>query len=191
MNHPAEWAAVGDSFTAGTGDDPYHGGWIPRAAAALKRSGKIAGFCNHSEPGVRLDDVLESQVPCVKGHPRVISAIAGANDILERRCSLPAVTDRADQLLDWALSKADIVLTCTCPDFFAGRPQLRRLSSRVDSLNRRLEQRRRDAPDLVVVDAHRILANRGLWADDGIHPNPHGHTQLAKAATEILSAALT
>jgi lysophospholipase L1-like esterase len=191
MSRSQEWVAVGDSFTAGSGDDPHQGGWIPRAAAALSEAGQIGGFHNYAERGVRLADVLESQVPRVSGRARIISAIAGANDILERRCSLSAVTDRADQLLDWALSKADIVLTCTCPDFFAGRSgQLRRLSSRIDTINQHVQQRRRDIPNLVVIDANGILADRDLWADDGVHANPQGHTLLARAATEVLFAAL-
>jgi lysophospholipase L1-like esterase len=38
MTHALEWVAVGDSFTAGTGDDPDQGGWIARTAAALTRA---------------------------------------------------------------------------------------------------------------------------------------------------------
>jgi lysophospholipase L1-like esterase len=191
MTHALEWVAVGDSFTAGTGDDPDHGGWIARTAAALTRAGKIAAFHNHAERGVRIGDVLERQVPRVDGRARIISAIAGANDILVRRCSVPAVISRGDQLLDWALATADIVLTCTCPDFFAGRSaQLSRLSARVDALNQHIAQRRHEIPQLIVIDAGQILADPSLWADDGVHANPRGHEQLADAATAALLSVL-
>jgi lysophospholipase L1-like esterase len=191
MTHALAWFAVGDSFTAGTGDDPRHGGWIARTAAALMRTGKIAAFHNHAERGVRIEHVLERQVPRVDGPARIISAIAGANDILERRCSLPTVTTRGDQLLDWALATADIVLTCTCPDFFARRSaQLSRLSARVETLNQHIAQRSHDMQRLIVIDANTILADPTLWTHDGVHANPGGHEQLAAAATAALLSAL-
>lgn len=191
MTHSPAWVAVGDSFTAGTGDDPRHGGWIARTAAALTRAGRIAAFHNHAERGVRIQDVLERQVPRIDGRARIISAIAGANDILVRRCSLPAVICRADQMLDWALDTADVVVTSTCPDFFAGRSaRLSRLSARVDALNQHVAQRCDDIPQLIVVDAGKILADPTLWAEDGVHANPRGHQQLAEAATAALLSAV-
>jgi hypothetical protein len=150
-------------------------------------TGYIAAFHNHAERGVRIEDVLERQVPRVDGRARIISAIAGANDILERRCSLPAVISRGDLLLDWALATADIVLTCTCPDFFARRSaQLTRLSARVDTLNQHIAQRSHDIQRLLVIDANKILADPTLWANDGVHATPDGHEQLAAAATSAL-----
>ena len=54
-----------------------------------------------------------------------------------------------------------------------------------------VERRRREAPArVIVVDAHRILADPALWADDKIHPNPEGHQRLAEAATALLRQAL-
>jgi lysophospholipase L1-like esterase len=61
------WIAVGDSFTAGTGDEPRHGGWIPRTAAAFTQAGKITGFHNHAQRGVRLGDVLRTRFPASAG----------------------------------------------------------------------------------------------------------------------------
>jgi lysophospholipase L1-like esterase len=79
---------VGDSFTVGVGDDPEAGGWIQRTATALTSAGRIHEFRNLAVRSVLLDDVLQQQVPKVGGRPRIISAIAGANDILVRRCDL-------------------------------------------------------------------------------------------------------
>jgi lysophospholipase L1-like esterase len=192
MTHGRAWVAVGDSFTAGTGDDPRHGGWIARTATALIRAGTISAVYNHAERGVQIEDVLERQVPSVDGRARIISAIAGANDILVRRCSLPAVITRGDRLLDWGLATADIVLTSTCPDFFSGRSaQLSRLSARVDTLNQHIARRNHDTPRLIVIDAYKILADQTLWAPDGIHANPEGHRQLADAAIPALLSVLT
>jgi lysophospholipase L1-like esterase len=180
------FVAVGDSFTVGVGDDPEAGGWIQRTATALTSKGRIHDFRNLAARNVLLDDVLQQQLPKVGGRPRIISAIAGANDILVRRCDVDDVIEKADRLIDWAMSRAEMaVLTCTCPDFFADRSaRLRRLSARVDTLNRHVHRRQRDAPRrLLVVDAHGILSDPSLWADDGLHANPKGHARLAEAAT--------
>lgn len=192
MTAPHTWIAVGDSFTAGTGDDPHHGGWIRRTAAALTRTGRITEFRNHAEPGVRLEHVLRHQVPLITDGADVISAVAGANDLLMPRSDPATVIKHVDELLDWALARTNVLLTTTCPDFFANRPgNLRRLSARVDAINHHVERRRRQAPArVIVVDAHGILADPALWADDQIHPNPEGHQRLAQAATALLRHAL-
>jgi lysophospholipase L1-like esterase len=190
---PLMWVAVGDSFTAGTGDVPLEGGWIRRTATALIGTGRIAELENHAKRGVTLDDVLQQQVPNVAGRPTIISAIAGANDILDRRCDLPAIIEKVDLLLDWALSRAEVIaLTCTCPDFFARRSaRLRRLTARVDAINHHLRRLHLPGPSrLVVVDAHQILTDHSLWADDGVHPNQQGHARLAGAASSALMNAL-
>jgi lysophospholipase L1-like esterase len=192
VTEPRTWIAVGDSFTAGTGDDPHHGGWVRRTATALTQAGRITEFRNHAEPGVRLEHVLSRQVPLVTDRADVISAIAGANDLLMPRSAPSTVIQEVDKLLDWALAMTDVVLMTTCPDFFANRSgNLRRLSARVDTLNDHLERRRREAPArVIVVDAHGILADPVLWADDQIHPNPEGHQRLAEAAAALLGHAL-
>jgi hypothetical protein len=47
----ARWVAVGDSFTAGTGDDQQHGGWVAQTANTLARAGRVGGFRNLAVPG--------------------------------------------------------------------------------------------------------------------------------------------
>jgi lysophospholipase L1-like esterase len=187
----ARWVAVGDSFTAGTGDDPQHGGWVARTANALARAGCVGDFCNLAVPGARLAEVLDHQVPSVVDRVDIISAIAGANDLMARRVDLPIVLRQMDELLDWALDHADLVLTCTCPDFLVSRSaQLPRLASRIDNVNEHVEQRRTGAAGrLVVVNAHAVLAEPATWATDGIHANPRGHALLAETAIRLLEQA--
>lgn len=184
----ARWVAVGDSFTAGTGDDPQHGGWVARTANALARADRVGGFRNLAAPGARLAAVLHDQVPLVVDRVEIISAIAGANDLMARRVNPAIVLGQIDELLDWALNHADLVLTCTCPNFLVSRSaQLPRLAARIDTVNEHVEQRRTGAAGrLVVVDAHAVLAEPALWATDGIHANPRGHERLAETATPLL-----
>lgn len=189
----ARWIAVGDSFTAGTGDDPEHGGWIARTAAALIDAGRVDELHNLAEPGVHIDAVLHGQLPLLAEQAEVVSAIAGANDLMARRCDMSLVLGQVDQLLDWALGHAAVVLGVTCPDFLVSRSgRLRYLPERIVAINDHVEGRRAEAGDrFVVVDAHAILTDRALWADDGVHANPHGHELLAAAAVPLLEKALT
>jgi lysophospholipase L1-like esterase len=187
----ARWVAVGDSFTAGTGDEPQHGGWVARTATALAQDGRVDSFRNLAKPGVRIDAVLHEQVPRVTDRVEIVSAIAGANDLMARRCDLQVLLRHVDTLLDWALDHAQLVLTSTCPDFLVSRSaQLPRLAARIEAINKHVERRRLDAPgQLVVVDAHTILTDAALWSPDGIHANPHGHERLATAAIPLLQRA--
>lgn len=187
----ARWVAVGDSFTAGTGDDRQHGGWVARTASALARAGRVGGFRNLAAPGARLAAVLHDQVPLVVDRVEIVSAIAGANDLMARRVDPALMLQQIDELLDWALVHADLVLTCTCPDFVGSRSaQLPRLAARIDNVNEHVEQRRTSAAGrLVVVDAHAVLADPALWASDGVHANPRGHARLAETAIPLLEQA--
>jgi lysophospholipase L1-like esterase len=137
--------------------------------------------------------VLHDQAPLVVERVEIISAIAGANDLMARRVDPTIVLRQMDELLDWALDHADLVLTCTCPDFLVGRSaQLPRLAARIDTINEHVEQRRTSAAGrLVVVDAHAVLAEPAFWATDGIHANPRGHARLAEVAIPLLEEAPT
>lgn len=185
------WIAVGDSFTAGTGDDPGHGGWVRRTASTLIDRGQLDELRSYAVPGVRLAHVLDQQIPRVglTGRATIISAIAGANDLLRAGCDLAAVAGQVDQVLDWALANAEIVLATNCPNFVANRPAtLRRLGIRIDTLNDHVEKRCRDAGGRIrLVDAYRSLADPELWTDDGLHANAAGHQRLAEAAEAALN----
>jgi len=189
----ARWIAVGDSFTAGTGDDPEHGGWIARTAAGLIDAGRVDELHNLAVPGVHIDAVLHGQRPMLAEPAEVISAIAGANDLIARHCDMPEVLARVDQLLDWALSHAAVVLAVTCPNFPVARSgRLPYLPERIAAINDHVQHRQSAAGDrLVVVDAHTLLTDPTLWSADGIHANPDGHALLAATATPLLEKALT
>lgn len=158
---------------------------------ALER-GLIDTFANHAEHGVPIADVIERQLPLVEGRHWCISVIAGANDLLAPRCDLDALATRVDAAMDAALTRADVVLTSTCPDFFARRSaRLSRLSARVDALNAHVRRREISAAGrIAVMDAHALLGDPTLWDADGLHPNPDGHAELARRALAALATLL-
>ena len=188
----ATWVALGDSFTAGTGDAPEHGGWVSRAAAALADDGLIDELYNLARPGVRIDAVQYDQVPLLRGEHAIVSAIAGANDVLDLRWNPLAFRLRATDLLGAARLHGRLVLASTCPDFFAHRfGALSKLSRRVEQLNALVASLAEDAGDHVaVLDTHRVMRDPAMWHADGIHPNPEGHRVLSSAAVEILHEGL-
>jgi lysophospholipase L1-like esterase len=182
------WIALGDSFTAGTGDD--RGGWIKRAHAALAGANQLDELVLLAEPGVSIGSVLSEQArrlePC-----RVVSVIAGANDILRPHPDLELLDQQIDELLDLALANAEMVLTTTCPNFCLPRAlPSRKLHDRILRLNEHVARRAELDDRLVVVDAYVILSERDQWSDDKLHPNPGGHARLADATQRQLSRRL-
>ena len=186
---PRSWIALGDSFTAGTGDDPARGGWARRAGDELRTAGVLDVAVNHAEPGVAIQHVIDHQLPLLAGRHWCVSVIAGANDLLAPRCDARVLAERVDVLLDACLDHAEVLLTSTCPDFFAQRStRLARLSARVDALNDHVRRRAAADPRIEVIDAHARLADPALWSDDGLHPDPDGHAALAELACAALAA---
>ena len=186
------WIALGDSFTAGTGDTPECGGWVARTAVALLGDGLIDRFDNVAVPGARIGSVIADQVPRLQGQPALVSAIAGANDVLAWRWSLSGFSAQVAELLGAARRHGRLVLSSTCPDFFAHRfGPSNHLSRRIEQLNALvMHEVEAAAGQLLVLDVHRIMQDRSVWHADGIHPNPLGHEALAVAAVAMLGEPL-
>ena len=182
------WIAIGDSFNAGTSDD--QGGWIARTHATLTIRGLIGTFDNRPQPDLLIADMINTQTPHTP-QSRVVSAIAGANDILHPRCDIDLLLEQVDRILDHAVEHGDFVLTSTCPDFNLNRPTTsRRLAERIDALNEAVQHRASAGQLIELVPAHEIMSDVALWSSDGIHPNPAGHQKLADAATALLTPRL-
>lgn len=159
------WIAVGDSFTAGTGDD--RGGWIRRTADELIEEGLLATFDNHARPGLVIDEVIEQQVPHLVP-TTVVSAIAGANDIIRPKTDLAELTGSVDRLFRAALDHAEHVVTSTCPDFNVTRTRRSSVvDERVGFLNDIVAAVHQAEGDrLIVIDANDVLRDPNRWADD-------------------------
>ena len=179
-----DWLAVGDSYTAGTGD--HSGGWIRRTHAALATQGAIHDLEVVAVPGATIREVHDGQAQ--QGDRRfIVSAVAGANDLLRPHFDLEMTVTLTEALLTWAQARAEIVVTSTCPDFAVPRRRAAaRIRRRVDLLNDWLRAWAAEQPNVIVVDAFALLDVPELWAPDRIHPSPAGHAALAVDATEAL-----
>lgn len=83
------YAAIGDSFTEGIGDEGPEGpvGWADRVAARLADDHDLL-YANFAVRGRRLDAVIDEQVPAALSldpPPTMITFCAGGNDLLRPR----------------------------------------------------------------------------------------------------------
>ena len=93
------FAAVGDSFTEGVGDELPDGqvrGWADLVAQGLAVSSpESVTYANLAIRGRLLDAILEEQLPAaIALKPQLLRLHGGGNDILRPRVSIDAVARR-------------------------------------------------------------------------------------------------
>jgi lysophospholipase L1-like esterase len=183
-------AALGDSFTCGEGvgvridpDDT----WAALLAMALPE-GRLVRL---AQPGARIADVHDRQVPFVPDDVGVITLLVGLNDAA--RAGFRPATVSA-QLLDLVAAlhgRADIVLLGRLHDPAALLPLPPRIADatrqRLATLNDAIDTAA-GWPGVRVLDLARVpvLGQRGGWSVDRIHPSTAGHQGMAAAALTLL-----
>lgn len=186
---PRTWLAVGDSFTFGTGDDS--GGWVRRTFERVAGPLSLGTLENRAVEGAVIGEVRTLQTRA-DDRGAIVSAVAGANDIMRPHFDLDVVLGQVDHLLEWGHGAADLFVTTTCPNFEVPRQRtMVRLRRRVDAVNERVRAWAGDRDDVVVIDAFTLLDSPELWSADLIHPSPAGHRRLADAAVASLAQART
>jgi lysophospholipase L1-like esterase len=183
------YAALGDSFTAGTGCAPGER-WADRLAAALRERNPGLAYANLAREGATSADVLEQVGPALELEPDLVTAVCGANDVLESvRPDVEACADRIGAIFDRLCAAAPeaLLVTATVPERWRflelGPRTRRRLREGLERLNeaiRALAAERRVA--LLDVAGHPGLEDLANFAADGLHPSPLGH---ARAAAEL------
>ena len=98
----ASYAAIGDSFTEGMGDERPDGtprGWADLVAAALAHAaGEPIGYANLAIRGRLLAPILDEQLPAATAlRPQLLSINGGGNDILRPRVSIAAVASGVER----------------------------------------------------------------------------------------------
>ena len=187
------YAALGDSFTAGTGA-PEGLGWADRIAAALDRCNPAFAYRNLAEDGATSADVVGQVDHALQLEPDLVTVICGANDVL--RSTRPDETAYARRLsgIFHRLRHAGprvIVVTATSParwDFVPLGPRTRaRVEAGMRSFNdvTRTVAQEQGVPCLDVAD-HPGLRERDNFATDGLHPSIDGHARAAHAFAVLL-----
>ncbi len=185
------YAAVGDSFTEGMGDERPDGtprGWADLVAAALAHAaGGTIGYANLAIRGRLLAPIVDTQVPAaIALQPQLLTINGGGNDILRPRVSISAVADR---LVAAAMQASDAGIRTLVVS--GGNPTRHiplgaRFERRGDALAEAVRSRLAGT-EVRYVDNwfdERLPALQ-YWSVDRLHLNSHGHTI---AASNVLAA---
>ena len=191
------YVAIGDSLTAGRGDEGRDGrpiGWAQRLADILGvRTTVRCSLTNLAVDGATVHEVLSKQLPAVAARkPDLVSVTVGINDI--RRRDFDELSFKADlgQLFEALAATQATLLTCTLPDLTV-------IMSLSQELREVVRERTRLASDIireqaesygaVCLDAWSLpgVTDPDLYAPDRLHPNSKGHQFIAAACADKLA----
>ena len=191
------YVAIGDSLTAGRGDEGRDGrpiGWAQRLADILGvRTTVRCSLTNLAVDGATVHEVLSKQLPAVAARkPDLVSLTVGINDI--RRRDFDELSFKADlgQLFEALAATQATLLTCTLPDLSV-------IMSLSQELQEVVRERMRLASDIireqaesygaVCLDAWSLpgVTDPDLYAPDRLHPNSKGHQFIAAACADKLA----
>lgn len=191
------YVALGDSLTAGRGDEGRDGrpiGWAQRLADILSvRTTQRCSLTNLAVDGAGVHEVLSKQLPAVAARkPDLVSITVGINDI--RRRDFDELSFKADlgQLFEALAATQATLLTCTLPDLTV-------IMSLSQELHEVVRERMRLASDIireqaesygaVCLDAWSLpgVTDPDLYGPDRLHPNSKGHQFLAAACADRLA----
>jgi lysophospholipase L1-like esterase len=191
------YVAIGDSLTAGRGDEGRDGrpiGWAQRLADILGvRTTVRCSLTNLAVDGATVHEVLSKQLPAVAARkPDLVSVTVGINDI--RRRDFDELSFKADlgQLFEALAATQATLLTCTLPDLTV-------IMSLSQDLREVVRERTRLASDIIREQAESYgavcldvwslpgVADPDLYAPDRLHPNSKGHQFIAAACADKLA----
>jgi lysophospholipase L1-like esterase len=191
------YAALGDSFTAGTGCAPGEG-WADRLAARLRARNPRLLYRNLAVDGATSADVLGQLPAALQLEPDLVSVVCGGNDVLRsRRPDIEGYGKRLGSIFSRlrAVLPGTTVVTATSPARWAFLGLGPRTSQRVEAAIAELnDATRRIAAShhvlcLEVAD-HPGLEDPENFAADGLHPSAVGHARAARAFARLLDAKL-
>ncbi|MBS46051.1 MAG: GDSL family lipase [Nocardioides sp.] len=179
------WVVLGDSMSQSVGAGGHDRGWVGQLDERLAASGVHLEVLNLSATGARVDDVLDQQLPALRGLPAstadapdLVTVLVGSNDLFAGRRVRDALPERFGALVD-ALPRGAVVATLPQP-----RAAARGANRHVDEAGARGALRvvdmRTDGPDTWV----------GRVAEDRFHPNERGYAAIADAFEPVVRRAL-
>ncbi|MGY6498834.1 MAG: SGNH/GDSL hydrolase family protein [Microcella sp.] len=192
---PRTYAAIGDSFSEGMGDELADGtprGWADLVALGFAHAaGAPVGYANFAIRGRLLGPILAEQLqPAIDLGPELLTINGGGNDIMRPRISMAATADR---LVSAAERASDAGIRAV---IVSGANPTRHIPMGP------VFQRRGD--ELAVAVADRIAASRAgvgfvdnwsdpaltelrYWSIDRLHLNSLGHARVAANVLAELS----
>ena len=189
------YAALGDSFTAGTGCPPG-ARWPDRLAQALRAGERDLLYGNYAEKGATTARVLARQVPRANQiEPDLVIVVCGANDVLESvRPDVAAAAARLGEIFDRLreASPGAVLASATIPERWRflgiGQRTRRRLVAGLAGLNEEIRSAAA-ARGIALLEAagHPELDDPANFGPDGLHPSILGHRRAAEEMVRLLS----
>jgi lysophospholipase L1-like esterase len=188
------YAAIGDSFTEGFGDEQPDGsvrGWADLVAAGLAAAqGEAIQYANLAVRGRLLEPIVTEQLPAALSlRPTLMTLNGGGNDMLRPRTDVAHLMALTTRAVDRC--KADgvrlVLLSGADPSdrLPFGRTVRRRGEQLTEGVAALAAQH-----DLLFVDCfHDIEIRRAhYWSADRLHLNAAGHQRVAGLVLEALGA---
>ncbi len=191
------YVAIGDSLTAGRGDEGRDGrpvGWAQRLADILSvRTTVRCSLTNLAVDGATVHDVLSEQLPGVAARkPDLVSVTVGVNDIRQR--GFDELSFKADlgQLFESLAATQATLLTCTLPDLtviMSLSQELREIARERIRLASDIIREQAESYGAVCLDAWSLpgVTDPDLYGPDRLHPNHRGHQLIAAACADKLA----
>jgi lysophospholipase L1-like esterase len=187
------FAALGDSFTAGTGCGPGEC-WADRLATRLAAGCPGFRYRNFAVEGASSEQVLDQLAPALRFGPDLATIVCGANDVLfSVRPDADAYARRLATIftvVGESESKPGM-LTATAPerwDFLELGPRTRnRLERGIVAFNQATrEVAARFGVPCLDVARHPGLTEPENFIADGLHPSADGHAHAASGFVRLL-----
>jgi lysophospholipase L1-like esterase len=192
------FVALGDSFTAGTGDpvsDVPSLTWDDWLAQAIREQQGALEYHNLARHGLRTAQIREEQLGrSLEYRPDLASVIAGANDVMGFGWDPARFRADYDAMIAVLGDAGATVITGTMAKFAAlvadnGGRGHRRLRERVEAANTIIREVS-GARGTVFVDFWALSQqlDRAFWSADDIHPNMRGYQLVAREIAAALTA---
>jgi lysophospholipase L1-like esterase len=179
------YAAVGDSFTEGVGDELPDGrvrGWADLVAVGLALASPTpVGYANLAIRGRLLAPIVDGQVDdALALTPQLLSINGGGNDIMRPRVSIDSITDQLEAAVDRATDAGVHVLLVSGANPSKHLP----LGTLIEARGERLAvaiRSRLPKENVTFVDnwADAELGDRRFWSHDKLLLNSRGHERVA------------
>lgn len=197
------YAAIGDSFTEGVGDDLPDGGvrgWADLVALGLALAAReqdaadaTFGYANLAIRGRLLGPIIDEQLDAaIALGPDLLSLNGGGNDIMRPKVSVESVADRLAAAAEKAMAAGIHVLLLSGGNPTKHIPLGASIEVRGEQLARAVRARVPASDRVTFIDnwADAELTSLRYWSVDKLHLNPLGHRRVASNVLTGLGVAV-
>lgn len=196
------YAAIGDSFTEGVGDELPDGsvrGWADFVALGLALASASSepdapfGYANLAIRGRLLGPIIDEQLDrAISLKPDLMSLNGGGNDILRPKVSVESVADTLAQSAKKAMAVGIHVLLLSGANPTQHIPLGARIEVRGEQLAVAVRDRVPESDMVTFVDnwADTSLMELKFWSVDKLHLNALGHRRVAANVLSALGVAV-